>query len=339
MTLAFVTGIAGSDLLPEERAFVRDAAPWGLILFRRNVVSTEQLKRLTADFRDAVGWNAPVLVDQEGGRVQRLTAPNWPKYPSGLRIAAAARLAGDETLIADVAQVMAEDMRLAGITIDCAPCLDLYIPGATIAIGDRCYSGDPQVVAAAGRQMANGLLAGGILPVIKHLPGHGRAMVDSHHELPVVNESLDLLAASDFAPFVALADLPAAMTAHLIYKAVDPDRPATQSPIVIGEIIRGLIGFEGLLFSDDLSMNALKGTLGERARATIAAGCDMALHCNGLMDEMRQVAAEAPELSGKSLERANKALNSVPAPSHMDREAVLARLAAALAVHDGAASI
>lgn len=339
MMRAFVTGIAGPVLGDAEAAFLREASPFGLILFRRNIVDPEQLRRLTSGFREAVGWNAPVLIDQEGGRVQRMTEPHWRKYPSAERLAAAAALTGDAMLIRDVSRVMADDLAAVGIDVDCAPCLDLRLPGATAAIGDRAFSGNPQRVAAAGRAFADGLLAGGVLPVIKHLPGHGRAVVDSHLELPVVDASLDDLAVSDFAPFVALADLPAAMTAHVVYRAVDPDRPATRSEVVIADILRGLIGFQGLLFSDDLSMKALSGTLGERAGLALAAGCDVALHCNGVMSEMEEVAAAVPELSGQSRLRADAALSLRTPTGTVDRTAVLDRLDRALAMHDAGASI
>lgn len=338
MSRAFVTGLKGTVLSADERSFLADAAPWGLILFRRNVEDPDQLRRLTGDFRDAVGWQAPVLVDQEGGRVQRLTAPHWRKYPSGQRLAGAAALAGDPKLIEDVAHLIGDDLSAVGIDVDCAPCLDIATPGMTPAIGDRSYGERVDQVAAAGRSVAAGLMAAGLLPVIKHVPGHGRARVDSHHELPVVDAGLESLEATDFAPFVALADLPAAMTAHLVYTAIDPDRPATQSSIVINEIIRGRIGFDGLLFSDDLSMNALKGTLGERARATLAAGCDIALHCSGDMGEMVSVAAEAPELVGKAAARAERALKGRVGSPHDDADGVLARLNAALAALDAASA-
>lgn len=334
MSRAFVTGLKGTVLSAGERAFLAEAAPWGLILFRRNVEHPDQLRRLTSDFRDAVGWSAPVLVDQEGGRVQRLTAPHWRKYPSGRRLAGAAALAGEVTLVADVAHLIGDDLAAVGIDVDCAPCLDIATPDMTPAIGDRSYGERPDLVAAAGRAFADGLKAAGLLPVIKHVPGHGRARVDSHHELPVVDADLDSLAATDFMPFAALADLPAAMTAHLVYTAVDPDRPATQSPVVIEEIIRRRIGFDGLLFSDDLSMNALKGTIAERARATLAAGCDIALHCSGDMAEMVAVAAETPELVGKAAARAERALKGRSGSPHDDADGVLARLDAALAAYD-----
>lgn len=338
MSRAFVTGLKGTILSEDERAFLREAAPWGLILFRRNVQDRYQLSRLTADFRDAVGWMAPVLVDQEGGRVQRMTAPVWRKYPSGQRLAGAASLVGDPSLIEEVAHLMGDDLAAVGIDIDCAPCLDIATPGMTAAIGDRSYGATPELVAAAGRAFAKGLVSAGVLPVIKHIPGHGRALVDSHHELPVVDDDLETLAASDFAPFAALADLPAAMTAHLVYTAIDAERPATQSPALIEKIIRGRIGFDGLLFSDDLSMNALKGTIGERASATLAAGCDIALHCSGDMQEMLAVAAVAPELSGKAAARVERALNKPAGSPHDDADGVLARLDAALAAFDAAGS-
>lgn len=336
MPRAFVTGLKGTMLSPDERAFVADAAPWGLILFRRNIEDPEQLRRLTGDFRDAAGWHAPVLIDQEGGRVQRLTAPHWRKYPSGRRLAGAAAVAGDAMLITDIAHLIGDDLAAVGIDVDCAPCLDVATADMTPAIGDRSYGERPDLVAAAGRAFADGLIAAGVLPVIKHLPGHGRARVDSHHELPVVDASLDTLAATDFRPFELLADLPAAMTAHLVYTAIDPERPATQSPAVISEIIHGRIGFDGLLFSDDLSMNALKGTIAERARATLAAGCDIALHCSGDMAEMVAVAAEAPELAGKAASRAELALKRRVGSPHDDPDGVLARLDAALAIYDAA---
>lgn len=339
MTRAFVTGLAGTAITEAERHFVAEAAPFGLILFRRNVTDRGQLARLVADFRDAVGWAAPVMVDQEGGRVRRLGPPNWRAYPSAARLAEAAALVGDPALVRDVARLMAADLAEVGIDVDCAPCLDLGLPGVTPAIGDRAFSADPAVVAAHGRAVADGLLAGGVLPVVKHVPGHGRAVVDSHHALPVVDAPLDELQALDFTPFVALADLPAAMTAHLVYTAVDPDHPATQSPVVIAEIIRGLIGFDGLLFSDDVSMNALSGGVGTRADRALKAGCDIALHCNGVMAEMEAVAAVAPPLAGRARERADAALSRIGPADTVDLDAIAARLAAALAAADTAAGI
>lgn len=334
MSRAFVTGLKGTLLSDAERAFVADAAPWGLILFKRNVDSPDQLRCLTGDFRDAVGWQAPVLIDQEGGRVQRLTAPNWRKYPAGRRLAAAAAISGDAALVADVAHLIGDDLAAVGINVDCAPCLDLAREGMTPAIGDRSYGDEVDTVVRTGRAFADGLRSAGVLPVIKHLPGHGRARVDSHHELPVVDADLDTLIATDFAPFVAMAQEVAGMTAHLVFTAIDPDRPATQSPLVIDGIIRHRIGFDGLLISDDLSMNALKGTIAERARASLSAGCDIALHCSGDMAEMQAVAAEAPELVGKAATRAEKALKGIKGSPHNDPDGVMARLDAALALLD-----
>ena len=331
MTRAFVTGVEGTLLSADERRFLADCAPWGLILFRRNVESPEQLRRLTDDFRAAVGWNAPVLVDQEGGRVQRLGPPHWRKYPSGALLARAADAADDERLIVDVARLMAADLTAVGINVDCAPCLDLARPETTLAIGDRSYGGVPLDVVTAGRAFAAGLMAGGVLPVIKHIPGHGRATVDSHHDQPVVTEDLETLRQTDFAPFYALADLPAAMTAHVVYTAIDPDLPSTLSPTVIGDIVRDHIGFNGLLFSDDLSMKALKGSLGDRASAVLAAGCDMPLYCAGNLGEMIEVAAAVPDLQGEGKRRAEAALASIGAPEPFDADDVVARLDEALA--------
>lgn len=333
MTAAFVTGLAGPVLSDRERAFLGEARPFGVILFRRNVTDPETLRRLAGDIRECLGTDAPILVDQEGGRVQRLAPPHWRRYPSARQLQAAAH--GDMTLVRDTARLIAADLRAVGITVDCAPVLDLAHPGQSAVIGDRAFAGDPETVAACGRAFAEGLLAGGVLPVIKHCPGHGRGTVDSHLGLPVVEADLPTLGASDFRPFAALADLPAAMTAHIVFTAVDPDRPATQSAAVIGEVIRGGIGFDGLLFSDDLSMNALDGPLGERAGRAIAAGCDIALHCNGDLLEMEAVAAAVPELAGRSGERARAALSRIAEPDTLDAEGIAERLDRALRALQG----
>ncbi|MFZ2104795.1 MAG: beta-N-acetylhexosaminidase [Roseiarcus sp.] len=312
MTRAFICGCAGTELSDDERAFLREARPWGLILFKRNVADREQLRALTDAFRDTLGRDdAPVLVDQEGGRVQRMGPPHWPDYPAaarfdpeigGERAVAAARL---------VARLMAHDLREVGITVDCAPVLDVADAETHPAIGTRSYSRFPERVAAFGRAVIEGLLEGGVAPVVKHAPGHGRARVDSHYELPVVAASRTELAARDFAPFRALRDAPMAMTAHVVYGAVDPDRPATTSREVIQSIVREAIGFDGLLMTDDLSMKALGGPLSERARAAFAAGVDIALHCNGNLTEAREVAAASPELEGAARERAEAALQMI----------------------------
>lgn len=311
---AFISGCSGPVLTAEERAFFRDADPWGFILFRRNVVDPDQVRALTADLRDAVGRaDAPVLIDQEGGRVQRLGPPHWPRYPAGRaygRLAPADRL-GRCVLARLGARLIAHDLAALGITVDCMPVLDVPVPGGHDVIGDRAYSDDPGDVAVLGRAAAEGLLDGGVLPIVKHVPGHGRAGVDSHHDLPRVSASLADLRRRDFQPFKALCDLPIAMTAHVVYEAIDPDRPATTSPEVIGRIVRGEIGFRGLLLTDDLSMKALSGSFRARAEDALRAGCDVVLHCNGSLAEMREVAAGAPALAGVPLARTEAALRLV----------------------------
>ncbi|MCC3247281.1 beta-N-acetylhexosaminidase [Methylocystis sp. WRRC1] len=312
MTRAFICGVKGCVLENEERAFLRDAAPWGVILFRRNIDTREQVARLTADLRAALGRNAPVLVDQEGGRVQRLAPPNWRAYPSAARFeAVGADAAQAERLAWLGARLIAHDLREVGIDVDCLPVLDTPAPDSHAIISDRAYSRDPARAAKVGRAAAEGLMAGGVAPVMKHIPGHGRAKADSHLELPVVEASRAELEAVDFRPFKANADLPMAMSAHVVYTAIDPHAPGTLSKIVVDEIIRGHIGFDGLLMTDDLSMKALAGSFRDRAERAIAAGCDMVLHCNGDLAEARPVAEGAPELSGKALARAERALECV----------------------------
>ena len=334
MTRAFVCGCAGLVLSAEERAFLARSEPWGLILFKRNVEAPDQLRRLVADFRESVGRrDAPVLIDQEGGRVQRLAPPNWHAYPAASAYGAVAL--ADRPIAVEAARLggrlIAYDLADAGLTIDCAPVLDLPAPGSSNVVGNRAFGHAPDLIEALGRAFAEGLLDGGILPVIKHMPGHGRAEVDSHFELPVVKADRSTLE-GDFEPFRGLADLPIAMTAHVIYTAIDPDRPATISRLVIDTIIRGAIGFEGLLLSDDLSMQALDGDLGQRAEAALSAGCDMALHCNGNLDEADAVASAAPALSGKAARRAETALARRQTPKALDLAAARARLAQIMAV-------
>jgi len=320
---AFVSGCAGTELSDDERVFFAAEQPFGLILFKRNCETPDQVRDLISDFREAVGWaEAPVMIDQEGGRVRRLRPPAWPAYP-------AARLHGDlaardleagERAAWLHGRLMAADLADLGITIDCAPVLDVIIPGASEAIGDRAFGGDPAVVTRLGRAMADGIAAAGVAPVIKHMPGQGRAVVDSHFVLPVVDIDLATLMATDFAPFAALADLPAAMTSHTVFSAVDA-RPATTSPAVIRDIIRERIGFDGLLFSDDVSMNALAGDHRERGKAIFDAGCDIVLHCSGRMDDMRQIAGVAPELAGKAATRAERVLALARPAEPFDRTA------------------
>ena len=307
---AFICGCSSTVLTADEEAFIRESDPWGLILFKRNVRDREQMRALTSRFRELTGrTDAAVLIDQEGGRVQRMAADHWPAYPSAARLAATATDPIEQVRNVYLAtRLIAHDLAEVGVNVDCLPVLDLPVPGSHAIIGDRAYGEDPETVARLGRAAAEGLIAGGVLPVFKHVPGHGRARSDSHLELPTVDATRDQLERSDFAPFRANADLPVAMTAHVVFKAIDPDRPATLSPIVVSEIIRGFIGFDGLLMSDDLSMKALSGSFRDRARALFAAGVDLALHCNGDLGEAREVAAEAPALSGKALERAEKAL-------------------------------
>ncbi len=272
--------------------------------------------------------DAPVLIDQEGGRVQRLGPPHWPIYPAGAVFGrlydlepafglSAARLS---------ARLIADDLLQAGVTVDCLPLGDVPVPGADAVIGDRAYGTDPVKVAAIARAVTDGLEQGGVLPVLKHIPGHGRATADTHFRLPVVDSSRSELEATDFAAFRPLADLPMAMTAHVVFSAIDPAHPATTSATMIEQVIRGSIGFQGLLMSDDVSMNALAGSIAERTRAIFAAGCDVVLHCNGKLEEMRDVADQSPELSGQALRRASQALAARKAPLPFDRSAARAEL-------------
>jgi beta-N-acetylhexosaminidase len=325
---AFVSGCAGTELSAEEAAFFAEAGPWGLILFKRNCADPGQVQALTAAFRAAVGRpDAPVLIDQEGGRVQRLQPPHWDTYPPGrvLGLVGEGELEKGRRAAWLQGRLIAADLRDIGVTVDALPVLDVIVPGASEAIGNRSFGGDPALVAELGRAAAAGLLAGGVVPVMKHMPGQGRATKDSHLTLPVVAADLDTLARTDFAPFAALADLPIGMTGHIVYPAVDP---ATTSPAVIRDIIRGRISFDGLLLSDDVSMNALSGDYGERAVAIYDAGCDIVLHCNGRMEEMRRVAEAAPALVGRAGERAERALRFVKPPMPFDRGAAREELVA-----------
>jgi beta-N-acetylhexosaminidase len=321
-TRAFITGISGPKLNAAEREFIQHERPWGFILFKRNIETPRQVALLVQELKSlAVVSDAPVLIDQEGGRVQRLGPPYWPAYPAGALFGAlydedpslglaAARLS---------ARSIAADLWELGISVDCLPLADVPVPGADAVIGDRAYGTGPDKVAAIARAVSEGLELGGILPVLKHIPGHGRATADSHLRLPEVKTTKDELERTDFAAFTPLADLPMAMTAHVVFSALDPVQPATTSATIIGQVIRGAIGFQGLLMSDDVSMNALSGSIAERTRAVFSAGCDLVLHCNGRLDEMREVAAETPELSGRALERAERALASRKAPLPFDR--------------------
>ncbi|MFG1344679.1 beta-N-acetylhexosaminidase [Xanthobacter autotrophicus DSM 431] len=331
---AFIAGCAGPRLSRDERAFFRAAEPWGFILFARNVEDPEQVRALVSDLREAAGWHAPVLIDQEGGRVQRLRPPHWPEYPPAEAFGTlylADPAAGLEAARLN-SRAIAADLFALGIDVDCLPVADLRHPDGHGIIGNRAYGTDPETVAALARAAAVGLLDGGVLPVLKHIPGHGRAPVDSHEKLPVVNASRAVLKEADFAAFRALADLPLGMTAHVVYADIDAERPATTSPTVIGEVIRGAIGFSGLLMSDDLSMGALSGDLPARGRDAIGAGCDMLLHCNGVMAEMEQVASVAPLLAGAAAERANRAMDLRQVPDPVDGAALRAAVADRLKV-------
>src|SRR5471030_3241375 len=320
---AFITGLSGFNVSANERAFLREAQPWGLIIFKQNVNTPQQVTELTKSFRDAVGWAAPVLVDQEGGRVQRLGPPHWPIFPPGACYGAiydrdvasglaAARLGG---------HLIAAELNVLGIDVDCLPLADVPAPGADPVIGDRAYGTEPAKVAAIAGAIAQGLLAGGVLPVLKHLPGHGRATADSHHKLPVVDTDRATLEATDFAAFRPLAGLPLGMTAHVVFSAIDPAQPATTSATMVQEVIRGFIGFQGLLMSDDVSMGALSGTIADRSHAALRAGCDVVLHCNGNLAEMTAVAGAAPLLTGVAAKAADAALAARGAREEFDVEA------------------
>lgn len=321
-TRAFITGVSGTELTAAEREFIRTQRPWGFILFKRNIEAPAQVTQLVNELRKEVGQpDAPVLIDQEGGRVQRLGPPHWPAYPAGAvfgRLYDLDRMLG-LTAARLSARLIAADLSDLGITVDCLPLADVPVAGADAVIGDRAYGTRPDKVAAIARAVTEGLEQGGVLPVLKHIPGHGRATADTHFRLPVVDTPKTELERTDFAAFQPLADLPMAMTAHVVFSALDPAHPATTSARMINQVIRGVIGFQGLLMSDDVSMNALAGSIAERTRAILAAGCDMVLHCNGKLDEMREVARETPELSGKALERARRALASRKAPQALDR--------------------
>lgn len=339
MQKAFITGLAGTRLTEGERAFLSANRPAGVILFARNIADPDQVRRLTADCREAVGREILVLVDQEGGRVQRLRPPHWRALPAAARYRSSATALADAVSEARaVSRLIAQDLRAIGITCNCTPVLDVPVEGAHDIIGDRALGNDVATIIAIGRAIAEGHMAGGVVPVIKHIPGHGRATADSHLELPSVDVSQTLLEASDFAPFKALADMPAAMTAHVVFTEIDAARPASTSKRVTAEIIRGHIGFDGLLMSDDLSMKALAGPMRERAESVIAAGSDLALHCNGDAAEMTEVAAAVPELEGAALRRFERAIRVTQAVEPFDVAAAEACLSRILALPAGGGS-
>ena len=323
---AFITGLGGTVLADKERGFLREAQPWGIILFGRNVAGADGVRRLVDDVRSTLGRDAPVLIDQEGGRVQRLGPPDWPAYPAGAAYGALYERDREAGLAAARlgARLIAADLTALGIDVDCMPIADVPVAGADPVVGDRAYGTQPDKVAAIAGAVAEGLMEGGVLPVLKHIPGHGRATADSHAGLPVVDTDRATLDSTDFAAFRSLAALPLAMTAHVVFSAIDPLAPATVSATIVREVIRDSIGFQGLLMTDDISMGALSGSLGERAGAAIAAGCDLVLHCNGDLSEMLAVAAASPLLAGTAARRAANALAARRAPLPLDGAAARA---------------
>ena len=316
---AAVFGCAGEELSAAERRFFAAAKPIGFILFRRNCRSPEQVRGLVEALRGCVGRDdAPILIDQEGGRVARLRPPHWRLYPSAAEIASLPDPIAQQVARLG-ARLIADDLVLLGISVDCLPVLDLPAKGADLVIGDRAYGSEPDRVARLARAVCEGMIEGGVLPVLKHIPGHGRARVDSHYACPTVDTPHDELTCTDFAPFYALNGMPWAMTAHIVYRALDPTAPATLSRRIIGEIIRGEIGFEGVLVSDDLSMRALGGELGERTRRALDAGCDLALHCNGDPCEMEEIATAARPISPDGAARLARGESMRCLPSEFDR--------------------
>src|ERR1700761_7407891 len=333
MSSRAIYGCAGTQLSAAERDFFRGTRPWGFILFGRNIDSPAQVRALVDELRATVGdAQAPILIDQEGGRVARLKPPQWPARPPAARFGAL--YAGNPESAREAtylnARLIAHDLAGLGINVDCLPVLDVPAPGGHDIIGDRAFAAAPPTVIDLGRAQMGGLMEGGVLPVMKHIPGHGRAGADSHLALPRVEAEAEELSASDFVTFRSLSQCPIAMTAHVVYESIDPQRPATTSPKVIRDVIRGEIGFDGLLMSDDLSMKALDGPLSVRAKQAQFAGCDLVLHCNGDMDEMQDVASEVTELNGRALKRSEQALAHLVAPGGFDPAAAEARLASLL---------
>lgn len=326
---AVIFGCEGTVLSADEEAFFRAADPFGFILFQRNCQTPEQVRDLVQALRATVGRpDAPVLIDQEGGRVARLKPPHWrPVPPPSLfgRMATHDRERAEEALRINT-QLLAMDLSDLGIDVDCVPVLDLQFPGASDVVGDRSFGGDPELVGDLGRIVCETMLAQGVMPVIKHMPGHGRARVDSHKELPIVGTGASELAATDFRPFESLCDMPWGMTAHVVYSDLDPDRPATTSSKVIAQVIRGGLGFQGLLLSDDLSMEALDGNLGERAARALEAGCDIALHCNGKREEMAQIFEIAPFMTPDAMARVAAGRARIGRPEAADRALLQRRL-------------
>jgi beta-N-acetylhexosaminidase len=317
---ACIFGCETLRLTPAEKQFFKESNPWGFILFARNISDADQVRALTTEIRQTVGRNAPILIDQEGGRVQRLRSPEWSEWLPPLEQVSCAPRGNAERTVELRYRIIAAELHDLGIDVNCAPMLDIATDTSHEIIESRCFGRDAETVSRMGRAAADGLLAGGVLPIIKHIPGHGRANMDSHFELPVLGTDLPSLQASDFKPFRDLSDLPMAMTAHIVYTDIDPDNCATQSPTVI-KTIRDDMGFDGLIMTDDLSMKALKGSFADRCDASFAAGCDVVLHCNGAMEEMSQVGHAIPPLTNQSLRRAEAAESMRKTPNALDLKA------------------
>jgi beta-N-acetylhexosaminidase len=331
MTLskAVIFGCNGASLMPDEFVFFSKIRPIGFILFSRNCIDPEQLKKLIKDLRKSINNDhAPILIDQEGGRVVRLLKPHWREPPAATLFADLAIKNIDlacEALNLNM-RLVGQELRSLGVNVNCLPVLDIPFDGADPIISDRAFGVDPEMISILGRVACDALLMEGVLPVIKHIPGHGRANVDSHKALPTVRTDWAELSKIDFSPFKLLADMPIAMTAHVIYSAIDPKNPATTSRKVILDIIRKEIGFNGLLISDDLSMEALDGDFSYRTQAALAAGCDLILHCNGDMSEMREISNVVSDLSVKSADRLERALVQINRFETLDRQVALERL-------------
>ncbi|WP_297773991.1 beta-N-acetylhexosaminidase [uncultured Roseovarius sp.] len=327
---ATILDAEGLRLTREEKAFFRDARPFGFILFARNIDAPDQVRALCAEMREAAGHNAMITIDQEGGRVQRLRAPQWRDWPAPLDQAGQAGARATDAMYLRY-RIIASELHALGIDSNCAPLVDVAGPETHAFLRNRCFGDEPQTVARLGRAVADGLLDGGVLPVIKHIPGHGRAKADSHHDLPVVTASREMLNDADFVPFKELNDLPMAMTAHLVYSTIDPE-PATLSPPIL-EVIRGDIGFDGLIMTDDISMKALQGGLADLSRRALDAGCDVILHCNGALSERQSVAEAAGEMTEAAQIRAERVLTWRKPPAPVDIPALSAQLDALMGGH------
>jgi len=329
---AAIFGVEGLKLNDQEREFFTSLNSYGFILFARNCHNPEQVASLVAELKATCSHNqVAILIDQEGGRVARLKPPHWPAFPAASVFSAMAQndLKKAEEAVYLNARLIAHELAMLGINVNCAPLADLPVPGAHDVIGDRAFGAESTQVIALARAMAHGLEDGGVVPVLKHIPGHGRATGDSHEELPVVRESLETLRTTDFVPFKALADLPMAMTAHVLFTAIDDKNLATVSPTAIA-LIREELGFCGLLMSDDLSMKAMQGDFTKRTRDTLAAGCDVVLHCNGKMEEMTAIAKGLKPLEGVHLTRAQNAMRVAGKAKTLDVAAIRENLSTLL---------